>query len=302
MFHDAGAAPARCAQSLSVICSLMLSVCVRIFVASSLADCGTGTRTHARTLTHARRCPSGDVAAVMQVPTVVDCTGGVVWETAYALAGWLTAGPPHARIVPAATTMAPQVDRSQSKSIGRKQTRRPAVLELGAGCGLLGAVLARCGCDVLVTEVDQALPYLESNVASNAPPPPGWLKCTRLLWGNAADIATALSMGGVEVALHGGFDHIVATDVIFAVSLVDPLLRTMHACLAHHGSVHVCVQVRCADAHAAFLDRASLYFADVCTLTPELARCESTAFAASCDCELFRLGRKRPKKRLPSVQ
>lgn len=160
-------------------------------------------------------------------------------------------------------------------------------------CGLLGAVLARCGCDVLVTEVDQALPFLLSNMAANTPPSPAWLRCARLLWGHDGDIAAVMDMAGPEVLSRSGFDAIVATDVIFERSLVDPLLQTMHACVATHGVVHVCVQVRCADAHALFLDRASLYFDDVVTLTHELAEHECVAFATDCDCELFRLGCKR---------
>jgi hypothetical protein len=41
------------------------------------------------------------------------------------------------------------------------------VLEVGAGCGLLGLVLARLGCDVTLTEAPVVMDYLTSNVGSN---------------------------------------------------------------------------------------------------------------------------------------
>merc|ERR1711871_892069 len=66
------------------------------------------------------------------------------------------------------------------------------------------------------------------------------------------------------------FDMIVGTDVIFATRLVPPLLRTMHALSREGTEVWLCMQERCAAAHALLLAQAHLYFGTVENLTQSL--------------------------------
>jgi hypothetical protein len=124
---------------------------------------------------------------------------------------------------------------------------------------LLGAVLANAGCDVLMTEVEQAMPHLNHNVECNQPAPPGWLKSSRLVWDDSADIAEVWRVAGPDLEARG-FDGIVATDVIFEVALVPPLLRTMHRMVSSAGVVFVCVQV----SHCAAVSGIFLIFFSVC--------------------------------------
>eukprot|EP01043_Picozoa_sp_COSAG02_P104459 COSAG02_NODE_40455_length_405_cov_1.009804_1_plen_134_part_11 len=81
------------------------------------------------------RCQGGQHITVRQDRTAKVHTGGIVWETAFLLALFL--------------------EQQQQKNNKKKQSQAAApsvvgarhVLEVGAGCGLLGMVLAAAGCD-----------------------------------------------------------------------------------------------------------------------------------------------------------
>ena len=75
---------------------------------------------------------------VRQNPTVESCTGGIVWETSFLLATFLE------------TTGLPP--------------RKSRILEVGAGCGMLGLVLASHGLRVTLTETTAAMDVLRGNV------------------------------------------------------------------------------------------------------------------------------------------
>lgn len=68
------------------------------------------------------RCSNGTVISILQDPLVEDCTGGVVWETAFALSQYLTK---HAELP------FPSLEQ------------RPVVLELGAGYAYPSSRLTR---------------------------------------------------------------------------------------------------------------------------------------------------------------
>ena len=158
-------------------------------------------------------------------------TGGVVWETAYLLLGYLL------------------LQKQRQSSLGR-------LVEVGAGCGLLGIALAVANraTDVTLTEVDQVLPLLKNNLECNqtllktCP-----CRAVALDWTNYRDQAQAASLQAHSV------DTIVGTDVVFSPSLVEPLWQTLDY-LAHERTViYICVQIRCAVSHQLLLDQASNY-------------------------------------------
>eukprot|EP00662_Eupelagonemidae_sp_cell21_P018896 gene18896-59638_t len=124
----------------------------------------------------------------------VEGTGGVVWETSYALA----------------LHLAPDV--------------RPgtAVLELGAGCGLCGIALAAVGARVVVTEQDSALAAL----ARNRGP---YDMVLRIGGGLALGIChlQADHPRTAHARPPARPPYMLGTDVVFARRLVDPLLRTI---------------------------------------------------------------------------
>ena len=58
------------------------------------------------------------------------------------------------------------------------------------------------------------------------------------------------------VADLGPFDVVLATDVVFNVDLVDPLIRCLRRCVKpRRGIAWVCLQERCPDAFAAFREK-----------------------------------------------
>eukprot|EP01090_Pellita_catalonica_P005771 TRINITY_DN15_c0_g1_i1.p2 TRINITY_DN15_c0_g1~~TRINITY_DN15_c0_g1_i1.p2 ORF type:complete len:235 (-),score=32.89 TRINITY_DN15_c0_g1_i1:933-1637(-) len=91
------------------------------------------------------------------------------------------------------------------------------ILELGAGCGLVGIVLGVAGAKVILTDLPEALPHLKQN--ANKHP--------------AADIAVAELKWGEQSSLrkfsNTHFDMIVASDILWLEHLVHPLIQTLKA-------------------------------------------------------------------------
>lgn len=227
------------------------------------------------------RCGNA-VVRIQQNNQIEDCTGGIVWETAFVLASFL--------------------ERALCSSAERKSCDTASVLEVGAGCGLLGLVLWQAGHDVVLTEVDEAMPILALNTTNayaatgrsldRGPP-----VAQRLRWGDEDDMSAVLKQ-------RRGYDFIVGTDVVFASRLVQPLLSTMHR-MSHAGTiVYMCMQIRCEDAHAEFLQCAPLYFKRVEDISKRELWSDpppACAFAEALDVLLFRLADPVPLGHVPSV-
>ena len=124
-------------------------------------------------------------------------TGGIVWETAFLLALFLEHGG----------------ERGEWRAAGQR------VLEVGAGCGLLGMVLAAAGCDVVLTEHPVALANLRHNVGACAAAE-GRARVHRLDWEDEGD-ARAVQEAQRARGSPPTFDTIVGTDVVFAEGMVQ---------------------------------------------------------------------------------
>ena len=110
------------------------------------------------------------------------------------------------------------------------------VLELGAGCGVLGQGLAAsCGCDVVLTESGCALEgddggtslsWLQMNINLNSEAfeqSGGRCRAAKLAWGDPEDIAN------VRALEPEGFDLIVASDVLYDSQRYPELWSTFEA-------------------------------------------------------------------------
>ena len=206
----------------------------------------------------AYRTATGQLVTVRQDPDVQDSTGGIVWETAYLLATFLE-GRPANGLPPA----------------------QSSVLELGAGCGLVGLVMAHNGSNVVCTEAPETMAVLKRNVKANqaaVEAAGGSVKAQKLRWEKPKDRA----------ALSGGpFDAIVGTDTVFSADLVAPMLATA-ATLSHEGTkMWLCFQERCAAAHAELLRLAPRYFNLVEDLSPEMHKAPGCQAAKQLDCWLL---------------
>lgn len=218
---------------------------------------------------------AGASVQVAQDLGATEHSGGVVWETAFFLARYL-----QQHVLP---------DLQASVGGGRP----PKIVDVGAGCGLLGLTLAKLGCQVLLTDQGSALQNLSANVAAAGEA--SGAKAAQLAWGDASDLAA--------VCEQGPFDLVVASDVVFARRLVGPLLDTVAALMTAKrpstgdgppARCWLCVQKRDPDAHEALLEDGPARF-----------HCKQLSFdglpgfeaAVELECMMFRLGPKQQKKR-----
>lgn len=216
-----------------------------------------------------------------------DCeihTGGIVWETSYLLAEYLSA-----------------------KFGGTKtQYLLGKTLEIGAGCGMLGLILATSGLSskVVLTEASEVMKNLKHNVEANLiqeegrgdgsdddsttqktgvhgseylPLCPSDGICVRQLRWDHLDEDTDTT-GDLEPH---SFDTIVGTDVVFSPALVRPLLETIQRMAKKYSKdddennrqslIYLCLQIRCPDSHALLFSEAHSYGLEVIDVTQELS-------------------------------
>jgi predicted nicotinamide N-methyase len=268
------------------------------------------------------KCKSGARLVIDQDSNIKDCTGGIVWETALLLAtylegrgienlGWrrADAGSPGTGGESAlgkrsgggakdnAEVRHKKRKKGDEKGMADEQTsapddvREPArsgaprVLEVGSGCGLLGLVLGHLGAQVVLSEAAEAMQILTSNVDKKRNrqnlPPHASVRALKLDWTSETDISALQTLD-----VPAPFDVIVGTDVIFNITLVEPLLRLLHRASHANTTVWLCMQERCPDAHKTLLELAPKYF-QVHDRSADLAEAPGCKCAAELDCFLL---------------
>jgi len=164
------------------------------------------------------------------------------------------------------------------REAGRLRGRR--VLELGAGTGLLGIVLAHClDCAVTLTDLPAVCGNLAANAAANALPPgaAGSLRVLPYAWDGTATGAAAAALP---------VDAVVGTDVAYSEAQNPLLLQTAAALARASGprtAVWLCNELRCLAAQAVFDAAAPALFRTVkrvpaARLHPEWRGCEMLLF------------------------
>jgi len=97
----------------------------------------------------------------------------------------------------------------ENKTPGFFEDKR--VIELGAGCGLVGLVLGKQLALVTLTDLPSIVPFLEKNINLNG--------CSSNV------VARSLIWG--EIALNEEFDYIVASDCLWVHYLVEPFVKQL---------------------------------------------------------------------------
>jgi Lysine methyltransferase len=210
-------------------------------------------------------------------------TGGIIWETSYLLLEYLMERY--------------YINESKERRLGR-------LLELGCGVGFLGQCLAAEALQyahhgdpevgptrVVLTETAEVLTNVEANATANELI--GKLKSKHPVDVCALDWTryerdVAESKGKLAA---GAFDTLLGTDVVFAPSLVEPLLQTA-AFMSHSRTVwYLCIQIRCAASHQMLLDKASTFGFVITDITQEALALEQCSWGKAIDCLLYRITR-----------
>ncbi|RDB21504.1 Protein-lysine methyltransferase METTL21E [Hypsizygus marmoreus] len=121
----------------------------------------------------------------------------------------------------------------------------PRVVELGSGIGLTALVMSSLGWDVLATDIPHVIStVLARNIQHNLPPAAGTIHVRELdwtippdhwTWDDTTVIASASSSSSLpssdkkKPTLNPPYDLICSADTVYSPSLVEPLLRTLHA-------------------------------------------------------------------------
>ena len=117
----------------------------------------------------------------------------------------------------------------------------------------------------------------------------GAVSARRLDW---TDLDADIKAAGDDLRPHS-FDTIVGTDVVFAKSLVAPLLGCL-ARMAHKKSrIYLCLQVRCEDAHAMLLRSAKRFGLRIEDCSDELRKMPSCSWGIDLECKLLRIAVER---------
>lgn len=220
-----------------------------------------GFRLNAKQMARSKRTRSAAEIVVQQdVGACGQHTGGIVWETSYLLMNYLLS----------------------------RREKLERVLEVGSGCGMLGLVLQASGFAskrVVLTETANVMENLLENMNRNEQVSKKALGC-QLDWNHVErDAQTASSLRPHS------FDTIVGTDVIFAPSLVKPLLQTLQYMSHENTVVYLCLQVRCPDSHRLFLDTASQYDWGLENISSKLASIPECAWGLQMECCLLQMTR-----------
>jgi hypothetical protein len=209
-----------------------------------------------------RIAPSCEINIQQDVSACGEHTGGIVWETSYLLLDFL---------------------RATGHSCQR-------LLEVGAGCGLVGLGCHKSGDlakEVIITETQPVMDNLIANWERNYPSKEDRkdpsLRICELDWNTHRQ-----DCNRAEIRKHS-VDTIVGTDVVFATSLVEPLLKTMRY-LAHDETVaYLCLQERCKDAHQLLLEKAKDHDFDIQDISENFAALSNCKWGKDLDCRLLKL-------------
>ena len=201
-------------------------------------------------------------------------TGGIVWETSFLLLNFLRQRYLHDEL---------QSGR-QSPSSNSKYPCGKTVLEVGAGCGLLGLGIyhSRLAKRVILTETDSVLPNLQRNVEENfsrsKKRDSDRIRVCALDWTRYREDC---ERSHIE---HHSVDMIVGTDVVFSTRLVQPLLETLRYLSHSETTILLCLQERCPDAHRLLLESAESHGMLVQNISEQVISVATCEWGRELDC------------------
>ena len=210
-----------------------------------------------------------DVIRVEQKQELENSCGGIVWESAFALAEYLRK----------------RVLKNQKKK-NQKTVIRDCI-DIGAGTGFLGIWIHKTIPNMertVVTDTIECFDLMQRNVErnfsnDNDDSSSKTIDVKPLDWTSKKDLDALATTG------RGKFDLLVATDVIFAERLVEPLIRCLKTLIdPEKGVCYVCAQPRDKLAFELFQELSAKEFSQF-RKVPE----EELDFSFDAECKLFEM-------------
>jgi predicted nicotinamide N-methyase len=226
-------------------------------------------------------------------------TGGIVWETSFLLLNYL-------RQIHLFSSREEEEEgisnRNKKNSKNKKQKNKPqnypcgkTVVEVGAGCGLLGLGIyhSKLAEQVILTETDSVLPNLQRNVLQNNDNSGNSgnkisndkLRACVLDWTRYQEDCR---QDACQIEPHS-VDMIVGTDVVFSMRFVGPLLETLRYLAHSDTTILLCLQERCPDAHRLLLETANDHNLEVCDISKQVTEVPTCEWGRDLDCCVLQL-------------
>ncbi|XP_020667676.3 protein N-lysine methyltransferase METTL21D [Pogona vitticeps] len=160
-------------------------------------------------------------------------TGSVVWDAALVLARFLEKSAEEEEEEREDGEAETAGERPRGRGRGRSlQLGRKAVLELGAGPGLVGLMAACLGASVTVTDLEEVQDLLKMNIENNQNLITGSIQAKVLKWGEeVTDFLPAP-------------DYILMADCIYYEESLEPLIKTLKDLSGPRTSILCCYEER----------------------------------------------------------
>lgn len=212
-------------------------------------------------------------------------TGGIVWETSFLLINYLRQ---KHFIVPNDN------NNNTSTPTTTKYPCGKTVVEVGAGCGLLGLGIyhSHLAKRVILTETDSVLPNLQRNVERNLAPDSSSssssttkdkIRACALDWTRYEEDCERAHIKAHSV------DMIVGTDVVFSTRFVRPLLETLRYLAHSETTILLCLQERCAESHRLLLESAKEHGLMIEDISEQVANTPTCAWGRDLECCVLQL-------------
>lgn len=212
-------------------------------------------------------------------------TGGIVWETSFLLLNYLRQHQ---------YWLQNDADNGSKHATSTKYPCGKTVVEVGAGCGLLGLGInhSHLAKRVILTETDSVLPNLQRNVGHN--------NNSTSNTNESTDSKFKIRVGALDWTRYQedchqsniephSVDMIVGTDVVFSTRFVRPLLETLRYLAHSKTTILLCLQERCPDAHRLLLESSEDFGLVVENISEEVYDVPTCEWGRELECCVLRL-------------
>jgi len=128
------------------------------------------------------------------------------------------------------------------------------VIELGAGCGLVGIIAAMQGADTVITDMQEYIPLIQQNIDANQ---------QYVVRNNGSAVATTLDWGNLEeiqTKFNPPVDYILGSDIVYALQGFEDLVAAIKCLSSKDTQILIAYEHRWKDVEGYFLELVEKYF------------------------------------------